>query len=49
MEGDKTLLSEGKLNQIKLNININNKFLIIIHLDNEIKIVANQINDIIKK
>ena len=49
MEGDKTLLSEGKSFQIELNTNRNNKFLIIIHLDNEIKIVANQINDIIKK
>ena len=49
MEGDKTLLSEGKSFQIELNSNRNNKFLIIIHLDNEIKIVANQINDIIKK
>ena len=49
MEGDKTLLSEGKSFQIELNTNRNNKFLIIIHLDNEIIIVANQINDIIKK
>ena len=49
MEGEKTILSEGKSFQIKLNTNRNNKFLIIIHLDNEIKIVANQINDIIKK
>jgi len=49
MEGEKTILSEGKSFQIELNTNRNNKFLIIIHLDNEIKIVANQINDIIKK
>ena len=49
MEGDKTLLSEGKSFQIELNTNKNNKFLIIINLEKEIKIEANQINDIIKK
>ena len=49
MEGDKTLLSEGKSFQIELNSNKNNKFLIIINLEKELKIGANQINDIIKK
>ena len=49
MEGDKTLLSEGKSFQIELNTNKNNKFLIIINLEKELKIEAKQINDIIKK
>ncbi len=49
MEGNKTLLNEGKSFQIELNSNKNNKFLIIIHIDNEIKKDANKINDIIKK
>ena len=39
MEGEKTILSEGKSFQIELNTNRNNKFLLIIHLDNEIKIL----------
>ena len=49
MEADKTLLSEGKSFQIELNTNKNNKFLIIINLEKELKIEANQLNDIIKK